>query len=65
MDELVDVAVKAFSGRRPTEPDDDLLFALLSHQVLAVRQSMLDFAQRSSPASTTRYARRFLRRLGC
>ena len=44
MDELVDVAVKAFSGRRSTEPDDDLLFALLSHQVLAVRQSMLDFA---------------------
>ena len=44
MDELVDVAVKAFSERRPTEPDDDLLFALLSHQVLAVRQSMLDFA---------------------
>ena len=46
MDELVDVAVKAFSGRRgPTEPDDDMLFALLSHQELAVRQSMLDFAR--------------------
>ena len=46
MDELVDVAVRAFSGRRgPTEPDDDLLFALLSHQVLAARQSMLNFAQ--------------------
>ena len=44
MDELVDVAVKAFSGRRPAEPDDDLLFALLSHQVLAARRSMLDFA---------------------
>lgn len=46
MDELVDVAVRANSGRRgPTEPDDDLLFALLSHQVLAVRQSMLDFTR--------------------
>jgi hypothetical protein len=46
MDELVDVAVKAFSGRRgPAEPDDGLLFALLSHQVLAVRQSMLDFTR--------------------
>lgn len=45
MDELADVAVKAFSGRRgPAEPDDGLLFALLSHQVLAVRRSMLDFA---------------------
>ena len=45
MDELVDVAVKASSGRRPAEPDDDLLFALLSHQVLAARRSMLDFAE--------------------
>lgn len=46
MDELVDVAAKAFSGRRgPTEPDDDLLFALLSQQVLAARKSMLDFTQ--------------------
>ncbi len=46
MDELVDVAVKAFSGRRgPAAPDDDLLFALLSHQELAVRQSMLGFAR--------------------
>jgi hypothetical protein len=46
MDELVDATAKAFSGRRgPTEPDDDLLFALLSHQVLAVRRSMLDFAR--------------------
>jgi adenylate kinase family enzyme len=44
MDELVDVTVKAFSGRRPTEPDDDTLFALLSHQILASRRSMLDFA---------------------
>ena len=49
MDELVDVAAKAFSGRRgPAEPDDDLLFALLSHQELAVRRSMLDFAREIS-----------------
>ena len=46
MDEIVDVAAKAFSGRRgPTDPDDDLLFALLSHQVLPVRQSTLGFAR--------------------
>jgi len=46
MDELVDVTARAFSGRRgPTEPDDDLLFALLSHQVLAARKSMLGFAR--------------------
>ena len=46
MDELLDVAVKAFSGRRgPTEPDDNLLFALLSHQTLSARRSMLDFAK--------------------
>ena len=46
MDELVDIAVKAFSGRGgPAEPDNDMLFALLSHQVLAARKSMLDFAQ--------------------
>lgn len=46
MDEIVDVAAKAFSGRRgTTEPDDDLLFALLSYQELAVRRSMLDFSR--------------------
>lgn len=46
MDELTEVAARVFSGRRaPTEPDDNLLFALLSHQALATRQSMLDFAQ--------------------
>ena len=46
IDELLDVAVKAFSGRRgPTEPDDNLLFALLSHQTLSARRSMLDFAK--------------------
>jgi hypothetical protein len=45
MEELADVAARAFSGRRgPTEPDDDLLFALLTHQVLAVRRSIIDFA---------------------
>lgn len=42
----MDIAVKAFSGRRvPARPDDNLLFALLSHQALAARKSMLDFAQ--------------------
>jgi hypothetical protein len=46
IDELTDVAVKTFAGRRgPATPDDDLLFALLSHQVLASRKSLLDFAR--------------------
>ena len=46
MDELVDVTVRAFSGwRGPAVPDDDLLFALLSLQALAVRASVLDFAR--------------------
>ena len=46
MAELVEVAEKAFAGRRgPTDPDDDLLFALLSHQPLAGRRSTLTFAK--------------------
>jgi hypothetical protein len=46
IDELVDVTMKTFAGHRGTAvPEDDLLFALLSHQVLAARKSMLDFAQ--------------------
>lgn len=46
MSELVDVAAKAFVGRRsPAGPDDGLLYALLSHQVIATRRSMLDFAR--------------------
>ncbi len=46
IDELVEAAEKACAGRRgPTEPDDDLLYALLSHQALAARKTMLDFAE--------------------
>jgi hypothetical protein len=46
MDELHAVAVTAFAGRRgPSVPDDDLLFALLSHQPLADRVSVLTFAR--------------------
>ena len=46
VDELVDVAETALTGRRgPREPEDDLLFALLSHQPLAVRRSTLTFAK--------------------
>ena len=44
MDELIEVADKMFASRRgPTAPDDDLLYALLCHQPLAVRRSTLDF----------------------
>jgi hypothetical protein len=46
MTELVEVAEKAFAGRRGlTDPDDDMLFALLSHQPLAGRRSTLTFAK--------------------
>ena len=46
VDELVDVAAKAFASRRgPADLDDQALFALLSHQALAGRWSMLDFAK--------------------
>ncbi|TDD88939.1 NACHT domain-containing protein [Actinomadura rubrisoli] len=45
MELLRDMADSAFSGRRGTrEPDDDLLFALLSHQTLATRLPTLTFA---------------------
>ena len=45
MNELADVAAKAFAARRgPVDPDDDLLYALLSHQPLAARKSTLAFA---------------------
>ena len=40
---LVDVAEGAFGRRRFHEPDDDLLFALLSHQPLAVQRPILVF----------------------
>ncbi|WP_370971331.1 NACHT domain-containing NTPase [Amycolatopsis sp. cg9] len=43
-EELAEVAHAAFSARRGIrEPDDDLLFALLAHEVLAVRQPTLTF----------------------
>ena len=46
MAELVEVAERAFAGRRgPADPDDDMLFALLSHQPLAGRRSTLTFAK--------------------
>lgn len=45
LNELVDVAESALVGRRgPREPDDDLLFVLLSHQPIAVRRSTVNFA---------------------
>jgi len=44
-DEVTDLAERVFAGRRgPAAPDDDLLFALLSHQALAARRAALDFA---------------------
>jgi hypothetical protein len=44
-DELIDVADRAFAGRRGLgTPDDELLFALLSHQPLAARHTTLAFA---------------------
>jgi hypothetical protein len=46
MDEIVDITLAASTGLRGrTEIHDEMLFALLSHQVLAARKSMLDFAQ--------------------
>jgi hypothetical protein len=46
MSELADVADRAFSGRRGrVDPNDDLLYTLLSHQPLAARLSTLTFAQ--------------------
>jgi hypothetical protein len=46
VDGLVEVTRTAFTGRHGRgELHDDMLFALLSHQVLAVRRSMLDFAK--------------------
>lgn len=46
VDELAAVADAAFGGSRgPREPADDLLHALLSHQTLASRQPILEFAR--------------------
>jgi hypothetical protein len=45
MSELAEAAAKSFAGRRgPTEPDDDLLYALLSHQALAASKPTLTFS---------------------
>jgi ATPase family associated with various cellular activities (AAA) len=44
MDQLIEISRKAAVSRRgPEEPEDDLLIALLSHQTLAPRNSMLNF----------------------
>ena len=43
--EVVEVAEVMCAGRRSREPDDDLLYALLSHQPLAARWSTLSFAK--------------------
>lgn len=44
VEELRDVAQSAFARRVRHTPDDDLLFALLSHQPLAVQHPVLGFA---------------------
>lgn len=45
MQVLSDVVAQVFAGRRgPADPQDNLLFALLSHQPLAARKSTLIFA---------------------
>ena len=55
MTELVDVAETALGSRRgPREPDDNLLFALLSHAPLAVRISTLSFAAEIFAGLSTR-----------
>ncbi|MFI7061859.1 NACHT domain-containing protein [Kribbella sp. NPDC050124] len=43
LDVLADVAATSSAARRSREPEDDLLFALLSHQPLAVRLTSLTF----------------------
>ncbi|NUT47781.1 MAG: AAA family ATPase [Saccharothrix sp.] len=43
LDTLVDTADSAFGRRGSREPDDDRLFALLSHDCLATRGPILDF----------------------
>ena len=56
MDELTEAADKMFASRRgPTEPDDDLLYALLRYQPLAVRQSTLNFAREISNSLTDKH----------
>lgn len=43
--ELIDMAGGTLRGRRGLDPDDNLLFALLSHQPLAARRSILEFTR--------------------
>lgn len=46
MNELAEVAARAFAGRRSlAAPDDDGLHAILSHQPLAARKSTLTFVR--------------------
>ncbi|GAB3828265.1 hypothetical protein GCM10027610_012840 [Dactylosporangium cerinum] len=46
VDVLAETAERAFTGRfAPHEPDDTLLFALLSHEALAVRRPTLAFVR--------------------
>ncbi|HEX6360811.1 ATP-binding protein [Actinophytocola sp.] len=42
---LAEVAEGAFGRRRVHDPDDELLFALLSHQPLAVQRPIIDFVR--------------------
>lgn len=45
VNELVDIAETALAGSRgPRDPDDDFLFALLSHQPLAAHRPIVSFA---------------------
>jgi hypothetical protein len=45
MDQLIEVTRKSAAGRRGlADPEDDLLYALLSHRELAVQKSMLNFS---------------------
>ncbi|MCP3804004.1 hypothetical protein NLX83_32515 [Allokutzneria sp. A3M-2-11 16] len=43
VEELRDVAAASLRGRRFREPEDALLFALLSHQPLAIQQPTMEF----------------------
>jgi hypothetical protein len=59
MTELIGVAAGAFArSRGPVDPNDNLLFALLSHQPLAARRSALDFAGQIGAALTAAERRR-------
>lgn len=57
VEELLEVAEGAFGRRRNHDPDDDLLFALLSHQPLAVQRPVLDFVQHKMSALPRREQR--------